>query len=111
MERLYFYRKKFLLRKVETFTIGKDERKWYFKDNWKCLELFDLNGPEENIIRLFKKPERELAFAVSREYEAIFKDITEGMGAIDYNALRVMLTEERRTYIEKEYKAFYAITQ
>ena len=110
-EGLYFYRKKFLSRKVETFTIGKDERKWYFKDNWKCLELFDLNGPEENIIRLFKKPERELAFVVSREYEAIFKDITEGMGAIDYNALRVMLTEERRTYIEKENKAFYAITQ
>ncbi len=108
---LHFYRKKFLSRKVESFRIGKDERKWYFKDNWKCLELFDLNGPEENIIRLFKKPERELAFVVSREYEAIFKEITEGMGATDYNALKAKLTEERRNRIEQENKAFYAITQ
>ncbi len=108
---LYFYRKKFLSRKVETFSIGKNERKWYFKDNWKCLELFDLNGQEENIIRLFKKPERKLAFVVSREYEAIFADITAGMGAIDYNALKAKLTEERRIHMEKDNKAFYAITQ
>ena len=108
---LHFYRKKFLSRKVETFSIGKNERKWYFKDNWKCLELFDLNGPEENIIRLFKKPERKLAFVVSREYEAIFADITAGMGAIDYNALKAKLTEERRIHMEKDNKAFYAITQ
>ena len=108
---LHFYRKKFLSRKVETFSIGKNERKWYFKDNWKCLELFDLNGPEENIIRLFKKPERKLAFVVSREYEAIFTDVTAGMGAIDYNALKAKLTEERRIHMEKDNKAFYAITQ
>lgn len=108
---LHFYRKKFLSRKVESFSIGKDERKWYFKDNWKCLELFDLNGPEENIIRLFKKPQREISFVVSREYEAIFKDITDGMCATDYNALKEKLTEERRICIEKENKAFYAITQ
>ena len=104
-------RKKFRSRKVETFSIGKNERKWYFKDNWKCLELFDLNGPEENIIRLFKKPERKLAFVVSREYEAIFTDVTAGMGAIDYNALKAKLTEERRIHMEKDNKAFYAITQ
>ncbi len=110
-DELHFYRKKFLSRKVETFSIGKNERKWYFKDNWKCLELFDLNGPEENIIRLFKKPERKLAFVVSREYEAIFADVTVGMGAIDYNALKAKLTEERRIHMEKDNKAFYAITQ
>ncbi len=108
---LYFYRKKFLSRKVESFFIAQNDKKWYFRDNWKCLEIFNLNGPQENIIRLFKKPEREMAFVVSREYEAVFKDITEGMHATDYNALKVKLTEERRTYIEKENKAFYAITQ
>ncbi len=108
---LHFYRKKFLSRKIESLYILKEEKNWYFKDNWKCLELFDLNGPEENIIRLFKKPEREIAFVVSREYESIFKDITQGMCAIDYNALKAKLTEERRSYIEKENKAFYAVTQ
>lgn len=108
---LNFYRKKILSRKVEYFHISKEEKKWYFKDNWKCLEIFDLNGPEENIIRLFKKPEREIAFVVSREYEAIFKEITMGMAATDYNALKTRLTEERRSYIEKENQAFYAVTQ
>lgn len=108
---LCFYRKKFMSRKVENFIISKNEKKWYFKDGWKCLELFDLNGPEENIIRLFQKPQREIAFAVSREYESVFKEITNGMGASDYNALKQKLTEERRSYIEKENKAFYVATQ
>ena len=108
---LSFYRRKGLSRKIESFYVPKEEKKWYYKDQWKCLELFDLNGPEENIIRLFKKPERKIAFAVSREYEGIFKEITDGIGATDYNALKAKLTEERRNYIEKENKAFYAATQ
>jgi len=110
-EGLFFYRKKFFKRNVESFKILKNDKKWYFKDNWRCLEIFNLDGPEENIIRLFQKPEREIAFVVSREYEAVFKEITEGMGAADYNALKQKLTEERRNYIEKENKAFFAITQ
>ena len=110
-EGLHFYRKKFLSFKVESFSIGKNEKKWYFKDNWKCLEIFDLNGPEENIIRLFKKPEREISLAISREYEAIFKEIVVGMEATDYNALKTRLTDERRSLMEKENKAFYAVTQ
>ncbi len=108
---LYFYRKKILSKHVETFVIPKAEKNWYFKDQWKCLELFDLNGPEENIIRLFQKPEQEILFAVSREYESIFREITEYMGATDYIALKQKLTEERRNYIEKENKAFYAAIQ
>lgn len=110
-EGLVFYRKKKFSRKVESVSVLKEEKKWYFKENWKCLELFDLNGPEENIIRLFQKPERKIAFAISREYEGIFKEITDGIGATDYNALKAKLTEERRSYIEKENKAFYAVTQ
>jgi len=110
-ERLFFYRKKALSRKVEMFDIERKEKKWYYKDNWKCLELFDLNGPGENIIRLFNKPEREISFAVSREYEAIFKEITAGMDATNYVALKEQLTKERRKYIEQEKKAFYAAIQ
>lgn len=110
-EGMYFYRNKFLTRKVEQFFIPMDEKNWFYKDNWRCLELFDLDGPKENIIRLFKKPKREISFAVSREYESVFKEITEGMHATDYNALKARLTEERRIYIEKENKAYYALTQ
>ena len=110
-ERLYFYRKINFSRKVEMFSIEKDAKKWYYRDNWKCLELFDLNGPRENIIRLFHKPEPEIAFAVSREYETIFKEITEGMCATDYVALKEALTKERRKYLEQEKKAFYAAIQ
>lgn len=108
---MHFYHKKMLSKKVDTFTINKTERQWYFKDNWRCLELFDLNGPAENIIRLFQKPEREIAFAVSREYESIFEEITNGIGATDYYALKKRLTEERKAYMEKENKAFYAAIQ
>ena len=89
----------------------KEDKQWYFKDNWRCLELFDLNGPEENIIKLFQKPEREIGFVVSKEYESIFKDITEGIGAKDYNALKKQLTEERQKYIQQENQAFYAAIQ
>lgn len=108
---LHFYRKKIFSKKVETFSLSLKERNWYYRDNWRCLELFDLNGPDENIIKLFKKPEREISFAVSREYESIFKDITENMHAVDYNALKARLTEERKHYIEQENKAFYAAIQ
>lgn len=110
-EGMYFYRNMFLSGKVEQFFIPMEERNWFYKDNWRCLELFDLDGPKENIIRLFKKPKREISFAISREYENIFKEITEGMHATDYNALKAQLTEERRSYIEKENKAYYALTQ
>lgn len=110
-EGLFFYRKKHLSRKVESFHILKSEKKWYYKDNWRCLEIFNLDGPEENIIRLFSKPQREIVFAVSREYETVFREITDGVGATDYNALKKKLTDERRQYIEEENKAFYAITQ
>ncbi len=110
-EGMYFYRNRFLSRRVEQFFIPMEEKKWFYKDNWKCLELFDLDGPSENIIRLFKKPKREIAFAVSREYEAIFKEITQGMHAQDYNALKAKLTEERKAYMEHENKAYYALTQ
>ncbi len=110
-EGLFFYRKKRFSRKVESFYILKNDKKWYFKDNWRCLELFNLDGPEENIIRLFCKPEREIVFVVSREYETVFGEITDGVGATDYNALKRKLTDERRKYIEEENKAFYAITQ
>lgn len=108
---LQFYRKRIFSKKVECFTLSMEERNWYYKDNWRYLELFDLNGPDENIIKLFKKPERELSFAVSREYEVIFKDITANMHAVDYNALKARLTEERKHYIEQENKAFYAAIQ
>lgn len=108
---LYFYHKKMFSKKIETFSMKKTERQWYFKDNWRCLELFDLNGPAENIIKLFRKPEREVGFVVSREYESIFKDIAENMGATDYSALKKQLTEERKQYIEQENKAFYAAIQ
>lgn len=108
---LHFYRKKMFSKKIETFTMKKTDKQWYFKDNWRCLELFDLNGPAENIIKLFQKPEREIGFVVSREYESIFKDIAENMGATDYNALKKRLTEERKQYIEQENKAFYATIQ
>ena len=110
-EGMYFYRNMFLSRNVEQFFIPMEERNWFYKDNWRCLELFDLDGPKENISRLFKKPKREISFAISREYENIFKEITEGMHATDYNALKAQLTEERRSYIEKENKAYYALTQ
>ena len=110
-DNLYFYRKRVFSKKVESFSLAKEEKKWYYKDNWRYLELFDLNGPDENIIKLFKKPERELSFAVSREYELIFKDITANMHAVDYNALKARLTEERKHYIEQENKAFYAAIQ
>lgn len=108
---IHFYKSKIFSSKIESFTFAKQDKKWYFKENWRCLELFDLNGPEENIIKLFKKPERQISFAVSREYEAIFGEIAQKMQAKDYNALKAKLTEERRSYIEKENKAFYAITQ
>ncbi len=108
---LCFYRKKFLSAKVDTYTIKLSEKKWYFKDNWRCLEIFDLNGPQENIIKLFKKPQREIAFAISKEYEDIFREITDKMGAVDYNALKEELMQERKQYIEQENKAFYAAIQ
>lgn len=108
---LCFYKKKALSGKVDTFSMKKEDKQWYFKDNWRCLELFDLNGPEENIIKLFQKPEREIGFVVSKEYESIFKDITEGIGAKDYNALKKQLTEERQKYIQQENQAFYAAIQ
>lgn len=111
LDKLIFYRKKLFSRKVESFSIKKSDKQWYFKDNWRCLELFDLNGPAENIIKLFQKPEREIGFVVSREYESIFADITESIGATDYSALKKLLTEERKNYIEQENKAFYAIMQ
>lgn len=108
---LIFYRKKLFSKKIDILSMKKTERDWYFRENWRCMELFDLNGPAENIIRLFKKPERELGFMVSREYESIFRDITDSIGATDYIALKQQLTEERRKYIEQENKAFYAAIQ
>lgn len=108
---IHFYRKKFLSAKIDNYSMKLSEKNWYYKDNWRCLELFDLNGPQENIIKLFKKPQREIAFAFSREYEDIFTTVTESMGAVDYNALKEQLTMERKKYIEQENKAFYAAIQ
>lgn len=108
---VFFYRQKPLSKKVDIISYESGEKKWYFKDNWKCLELFDLNGPEENIIRLFRKPEREISFAVSREYEAVFEAITGDMHAVDYNALKAKLTAERKRYIEKTNHEFYTAIQ
>lgn len=110
-DRIHFYRKKFFSSKMDTYSMMRTEKNWYFKDNWRCLELFDLDGPKENIIKLFKKPQRKIAFAVSREYEDVFGLITEAMGATDYNALKEQLTIERKRCIEQENKAFYAIIQ
>lgn len=110
-EKLNFYRRRFMSQRVEKIQIPLDVKKWYFKENMRCLELFDLNGPEENIIRLFKKPKQECCFVVSKEYEAIYKDIVNEMKAVDYNAVKAQLTKERKEYIEKENKAYYALTQ
>lgn len=106
---LYFYHKKPLSTHVEIFTLPRNEKRWYFKDNWRYLELFDLNGPEENIIRLFQKPERQIGFVVSREYEALFREITHEMGAVDYNALKAELLAERKQYMEEHNQGYNAV--
>lgn len=108
---LRFYRKKFMVGKIEQINIPLDGLKWYFRENPRCMELFVLDGPQENIIRLFKKPQKHVTFVISREYETIFSNMVSAMHAVDYEALKAQMLQERKEYIKRENKAYYALTQ
>lgn len=83
----------FLGKNVEKYEIDTALRPIFFTENHRCLELFTLDGPIENINHLFKKPKKDFSFVVSRLYEQDFKRIEEMLGATDFAKLKTEIKD------------------
>lgn len=93
-ENVTFYRKKFWQKKVDSVVFEKSDYQFYYILDDIYLEIFTLDGPKENIIRLFKKPKKDFSFVISYRYEKTFEEIIRGLNATDYKQLKKDLTAQ-----------------
>ena len=86
-----FYGMKF--RKVEY-----PKAEYFFTEGSENYTIFTIDGPKEEIVHLFKRPERDFVINVSKANTESFLKITGELQAIDYEELSRELMKDRVLY-------------
>ncbi len=93
---LAFYRNNKKTKEMESVIFEKEDYEFFFQKNEQYLEIFVLDGPKENLIRLFKKPNKRLSFVISYQNQNRLSEIIHKSGAIDCMKYKTYLTKELR---------------
>ncbi len=97
-QKQYLCRKKYSAKKPCVYELSNSQP-IYFKESFRYLEFFTLDGPEEKLNMIFNKPQKDLHFVISHDYVKLFETLKQSADYRDYLALKQKLKaqdEERR---------------
>ena len=95
-ENLVLYQKQFLKNKYREIIVPKSE--FFYIVGHENFALFTIDGPKEEIVHLFKRPKKDFCIYISLACETGFREISEKLNAIDYDALSAELIRNKKLY-------------
>ena len=95
-ENLVLYQKQFLKNKYREIIVPKSE--FFYIVGHENFALFTIDGPKEEIVHLFKRPKKDFCIYISLACETGFREISDKLNAIDYDALSGELIRNKKLY-------------
>jgi len=93
---LVIYGKSFFGKHFREYQIPKSE--YFYIVGHENFAVFTIDGPKEEIIHLFKRPNKDFCIYISKACETGFTEIVNRLNAVDYESLSAELLKNRKLY-------------